>query len=317
MNLVEQRQYFEKTKQIYESSKLTFHGVEGYDVYNSSIPFKWNGKQFIYGRVERHKEWARSWVRLFENTGKDDWTLVPDSMIYQLEDPYISILGHTLVLGGTHVRYKQGQIDNYYGYFYKGTDIHDLYYYTTGPDRMKDIRLVQMEDGRIGVFSRPRNDEIRVKFGSESMIGFAIINSLEELTADVVENARYISDIFAKDEWGGCNQVYLLDTGLIGVIGHKCYKTVEKMGQEILTYMNMSFVFDPQKHQAMDIKIIGTRSCYPEGPAKLPGLVDCAFTSGIKMREDGRVDLYSGLGDCEVGRIVIDDPFREYGKIVS
>lgn len=317
MNLIEQRQYFEKTKQVYESSKLTFHGVEGYDVYNSSIPFMWKGKQFIYGRVERRGEWARSWVRLFENTGIDDWTLVPDSMIYQLEDPYISILGDTLVLGGTHVRYKQGRIDNYYGYFYKGTDIHDLYYFTTGPDRMKDIRLVQMGDSKIGVFSRPRNNKIQEKFGSESMIGFAIIDSLEGLTADVIENADYIPNIFAKDEWGGCNQAYLLDNGLIGVIGHKCYKTVENKGHEILTYMNMSFVFDPQKHQAMDIKIIGTRSCYPEGPAKHPRLVDCVFTSGIKMREDGRVDLYSGIGDCEVGRIVIDDPFREYGKIIS
>jgi len=35
MNLIEQRQYFEKTKQVYESSKLTFHGVEGYDPYLS------------------------------------------------------------------------------------------------------------------------------------------------------------------------------------------------------------------------------------------------------------------------------------------
>ena len=33
------------------------------------------------------------------------------------------------------------------------------------------------------------------------------------------------------------------------------------------------------------------------------------------MREDGKVDLYSGIGDAEVGRIVIDYPFEGYGQI--
>lgn len=317
MNLIEQRKQFEATKKIYESVKVIFHGVEGFDVYNPSIPFKWNGKEYIFGRVERRREWARSWVRLFENTGKDQWSLVQGSMIYQLEDPYISVINGNLVMGGTHVRYKQSAIDTYCGYFYKGTDINDLYYFTTGPDYMKDIRLVQMPDNRIGVFSRPRSEEVRKKFSSESVIGFTVIDGLEELTADIIENAKIIPDLFGKDEWGGGNQAYYLDSGLIGVIGHKSYKNVEVGGQEILTYMNMSFVFDPLKHQVMDVKIIGTRPCYPPGPAKKPDLVDCAFTSGIVMREDGRADLYSGIGDCEVGRIVIDDPFLGFGKIVA
>ena len=42
----------------------------------------------------------------------------------------------------------------------------------------------------------------------------------------------------------------------------------------------------------------------------------CAFTSGIVMRQDGKVDLYSGIGDTEVGRIVIDYPFANE-KIVN
>lgn len=317
MNLVQQRMHFEETKKIYESVKLTFLGVDGYDIYNPSIPFSWQGKQYIFGRMERHDEWARSRVRLFENTSEDHWTLVPDSMIYPLEDPYISVINDTLVLGGTHVRMKQGSIDTYYGYFYKGTDVDDLYYFTTGPDRMKDIRLVQLQDGRIGVFSRPRNEEIRKKFGSESVIGFIIIDKLEDLTAEIIEKAPPIEGLFDKGEWGGCNQAYCLDSGFIGVIGHKCYKTVMENGKEILTYMNISFVLDAVKHQALDCKIIGTRSCYPEGPAKLPRLVDCAFTSGITMRSDGKADLYSGIGDCEAGRITIDYPFEGYGRIVN
>lgn len=317
MKLVDKRNLFEKEKKIYESAKLKFIGVEGYDVYNSSIPFDWKGKSYIFGRIERRSEWARSWVRLFEKSGKDEWTLVPDSMIYQLEDPYVSIIGENLVLGGTHVRYKMSAIDTYFGYFYKGTDINDLYYFTTGPDKMKDIRLVQMSDGKIGVFSRPRNEEIFKKFGCESQIGFTVINNLDELTASVIENAPYITGLFDSEEWGGCNQAYYLESGFIGVIGHKCYKNTDEEGGLVQTYMNFSFVLDPTKHEVLDSKLIGTRTCYPEGPAKMPDLVDCAFTAGIVMRADGKVALYSGIGDCEVGRIVIDYPFEGYGKILK
>lgn len=317
MNLIEQRKYYEENKHVYEAVKLTFHGVEGFDVYNCSIPFEWKGKNYIFGRVERRDEWARSWVRLFENTNQDEWSVVPNSMIYQLEDPYISIIGETLVLGGTHVRFKHSSIDTYYGYFYKGTDINDLYYFTTGPDYMKDIRLVEMPDNKIGVFSRPRSEAVRAKYGSEAVIGFTIINSLDELTAEIIENAPVVHGLLEKDEWGGCNQCYYLDSGLIGVIGHKCYKIPDENGLNILTYMNISFILDPSTHEAKAVKIIATRSSYPEGPAKRPDLIDCAFTSGIVMRDDGKVDLYSGIGDAEVGRIVIDYPFEGYGKIVK
>ncbi len=319
MDLRQQREAFEQQGVIQESTILTFHGVEGYDVYNTSIPFTWGGKKYLFGRVERRSEWARSWVRLFESTGKDDWTLVPASMIWQLEDPYIAKIGEELILGGTHVRYKSGKIDTYYGYFYRGTDISDLYYFTTGPDYMKDIRLVQLPDGQIGVFSRPRNEEIRKKFGAESQIGFACIPDLEHLTADVIESAPYIPGLFAEGEWGGCNQAYLLDSGKIGAIGHKCWtdKKTEPDGVDILVYLNIAFVFDPVMHEALDVHIIGTRKSYPDGPSKKPGLVDCAFTSGIVMREDGNVDLYSGIGDTQEGRLVVPYPFAGHGHIVT
>ena len=310
--LIEQREHFEATKTIHESAKLTFHGVEGFDVYNPSIPFERQGRRYIFGRVERRGEWARSWVRLFEASGKDDWTLVPKSMVYQLEDPYVAMVGGELVMGGTHVRYSKGAVDTYYGYFYRGVDIDDLHYFTTGPDRMKDIRLVQLLDGRIGVFSRPRGEDVRQQNGSESVVGFSVIDKLDDLCAEVVENAPLIPGLFAQDEWGGCNQAYRLDSGLIGVIGHKSCMTGTAQ-----TYLNVSFVFDPVRHEAFNLKIIGTRSCYPAGPAKKPHLFDCAFTAGVVMREDGKADLYSGVGDCEAGRICIDNPFAGHGRIAK
>ncbi len=316
MNLAQRRAQFEQSQRIHESAKLAFHGVDGFDVYNCSIPFEWAGGTFIYGRVERRGEWARSWVRLFAQTGPDDWSLVPDTMVYQLEDPYVARIGDELVLGGTHVRYRANQIDTYYGYFYRGTDLNDLRYFTTGPDYMKDIRLVQLADGRLGVFSRPRNEEIRRLFGTESQVGFTIVDTLDDLTSDAIAQAPYIAGLFDQGEWGGVNQAYLLADGQIGVIGHQSCQESEARGGG-LVYVNIAFVFDPARHQACDARIIATRSCYPAGPPKRPNLGDCAFTSGIVRRADGQVDLYSGLGDTEEGRVVIDYPFAAHGPLAG
>ena len=311
MNMREQKACFEREGRIYESALLTFSGAEGFDVYNCSIPFTWAGHEYIYGRVERRDEWARSWVWLFEKRGKDAYSAVPGSMTYQLEDPYIQHIGGEIVLGGTHVRKQAGNIETYYGYFYRGNDLENLKYFTTGPDKMKDIRLVQLADGRIGVFSRPRGKEVEEKYGSGSVIGFAVIYRLEELTADIIERAPVIGNLFGKGEWGGCNQCYLLKDGRVGVIGHKCYQELDAKGVDQLVYMNVAFIFDPKTHEATEPAIIATRKSYPDAPAKMPNLADCAFTSGIVPRAHGKVDLYSGIGDTHEGRVVIDNPFGD------
>ncbi len=317
MTLIQKRQTFDLLPLPKERAKPVFHGVPGFDVYNPSIPFSWKGQRYIFGRVERRGEWARSWVRLFSETAPDRWTLVPNSMIYQLEDPYVATIAGELILGGTHVRFQGGQLETYYGYFYRGTDLHDLKYFTTGPDYMKDIRLVELANGKIGVFSRPRNEEIMKKYGSESMVGFCTIDSLDQLNAKTIAAAPYVPGLFDNGEWGGCNQAYLLDSGLIGLIGHKCYKETSATGVELQVYFNIALVFDPKQFRFIHEAIVATRKSYPDGPAKRPNLTDCAFSSGIALRPDGLVDLYSGIGDTEVGRVAIPNPFAAYGKIVT
>ncbi|MDD4688713.1 MAG: DUF1861 family protein [Eubacteriales bacterium] len=314
MTFPQEKELFENNKNVYSSSLLKFNGIhKKYDVYNCSIPFRMNGKTYIYGRVEERDIWANSIVMLFERTDTDTFTLVKNTMMYQLEDPFIAKINGELIFGGTHVRKRQGEIDTYYAYFYRGTDIDNMTYFTTGPDYMKDIRLVQLKDDKVGVFSRPRSEEIRKKYGSESVIGFTVIDNIDRLNDKVVENAKPIEGLFAADEWGGCNQAYFLDSGYIGVIAHKCYKDSEGL----LVYTNTAFVFDPAKHKVIDHKIIGTRSCYPKAPSKVPNLADCVFSSGIVIRNNSRVDLYSGVGDTYCGRLVIDYPFEGFGNIVE
>lgn len=311
MTIQQQKAEFEQKKDalVYESARLTFVGIDTFTVYNCSIPFLWKGKEYMYGRVEKRDQWARSWVRLFEKVGQDQYALVPDHTVYSLEDPYIAQIQGEFVLGGTHVVKKSGKIDTVYGYFYRGTDLNDLEYFTTGPRGMKDIRLVDRKDGTIGVFSRPRNAAVRERYGSESMIGFTTIRNLDELTDQVIENAAPIHGIFEEGEWGGCNQVYLLQGGKLGIIGHQSYTQPQTSQEDLAVYVNVAFEFDPETFAVSNRKVIGTRSCYPQAAPKLPQLADCTFTSGIVMRTDGRVDLYAGIGDEGEGRIVIDYPF--------
>ena len=318
MDFKEQKRRFEleKDQRIYDSALLTFTGVDGYDVYNCSIPFDWRGGRYIYGRVEKRDEWARSRAMLFREAGPDVFALVEGSMIYQLEDPFVSVVGSELVLGGTHVRYECGKMTSYYDYFYKGTDLADMAYFTTGPDHMKDVRLIELPGG-IGVFSRPRGTDIAKKYGSDSIVGFTVIEDLLELSPARIQNAEQVEGLFGPGEWGGCNQCYPLADGKIGVVGHKCYLDEDPSGQSLQVYCNTAFVVDPAAGRCVYDTILATRSCYPAAPAKKPNLTDCAFPSGLVMRPDGRADLYSGLGDVCEGRVTIDDPFAAFGGVVE
>lgn len=307
----EKRAEFEKTKKIYDGAILTFKGIkEGsdYDVYNCSIPFVYEGKRYIYGRVEPHDRWATSRVYLFCETEPDVFERVVDATSYQMEDPFIAFINGERILGGVNVQKSKGEFEYYDCRFYKGNDPEASVYFTTGPKNMKDIRLVQMENG-IGVFTRP-----------EGLVGFTVINDIMELDAAVIDSAPIV-DFIDENGYGGANQCYYLESGMIGIIGHMVYPKELPDGRVERVYINVAAVFDPNTKKTVETKIIGTRRCYPPSdhikmhPTGIP-LDDTAFTSGIVMRDDGKADLYSGLSDALEGRITIDYPFEGYGKIV-
>lgn len=304
----EKRAEFEKNKKIYDSAILTFRGAEGYDVYNCSIPFEHEGERYIYGRAERRDEWSASHVCRFKEVAPDVFEKVPNSRTYELEDPFLAYIHGERILGGTNVNKQGGEFESYDCRFYRGNDPEHLAYFTSGPKNMKDIRLVQMENG-IGVFSRP-----------EGLVGFTVIRDITELTAEVIANAPIV-DFIDENGYGGANQCYYLESGKIGIIGHMVYPKTLSDGRVERVYINVAAVFDPETKKTIETKIIGTRRCYPASdqirvhPTGIP-LDDTAFTSGIVMRSDGKADLYSGLSDALEGRITIDYPFEGFGKIV-
>ena len=124
MSLLERRKQFdENPSRVYDSAILTFWGVEGYDVYNCCVPFEHNGKRYIYGRVEKRNEWARSRTMLFEEVSQDCFSRVNNSMIYQTEDPNIAVVNGQLFLGGIFVMYMAENVGKFFNLFYCGTDL--------------------------------------------------------------------------------------------------------------------------------------------------------------------------------------------------
>ncbi|KAG5510776.1 hypothetical protein GH5_07001 [Leishmania sp. Ghana 2012 LV757] len=307
--MVAKRKEFERTKVVQEATYITFKGLDTHDVYNCCVPFRVDGVYYMFGRVERRNEWVNSHVRLFRQTGHDEYTLVEHAMQWQLEDPFLVKIHGEMLFGGVRVTKDQGKVSHYACDFYRGT-IDDLHYFTSGPKNMKDIRLVGLADGKIGIFSHH-------KTSSTCITGFITINSLDELCSQVIDAAESIDHTLFGDAWGGVNQPYLLSTGKIGCISHHGYLDTDAKGEVLNVYCITSFVYEPSTNKCYDYKILGTKSCFPDYPPKSPKLMDCAFVSGIVMRDDGKCDLYSGVGDTREGRMVVEYPFDGHGTIVD
>lgn len=112
--------------------------------------------------------------------------------------------------------------------FYRGYRIDSMRHFSSGPAMMKDIRLIELQDGRIGVFTRPQGEK-----GGRGMIGFTIIDSLEELNEQTFLEAEIFQDQFVREEWGGANEAHLLKNGHVGVLGHMaCF---DRLGKSITT----------------------------------------------------------------------------------
>lgn len=287
--------------------KLIFAGVGTRDVYNITAPFMDEGEQVIAGRVEeRSSEYSH--VLFFVNRD-GQWVPREGSPVFALQDPFVSFIRGELVFGGVEI-YFDGDDPHYVTswrtVFYRGSSISGLREFAKGPLTMKDIRLVELANGRIGVFTRPMMVD-----GARALIGYTEIGDLTELTEEAIENAELLRHQFLPEEWGGVNEAHLLANGLIGVLGHIAWME----DSNIRHYYPMVFAFDPKTRQSTPLKLLAERTMFPEGPAKRPDLVDVLFSGGLIRLEGGKACLYAGVSDAEAHRIVIPDPFLEYEKM--
>lgn len=287
-----------------KSRLLIFSGdkVANKDVYNPTAPFQDRGITYFAARIESRLIETDSQVLFFVER---DWVCYhdPNTPIFPLQDPFITSINKELIFGG--VRFPVNE-DSWQTYFYRGPDLLSLKKFAEGPVGMKDIRLVELHDGSIGVFTRPMGI-----IGGRGKIGFTIINSLEQLNDLDWYGADLIKGQFSDDEWGGVNDAHLLKEGLIGVLGHFATFTIDEAGSMRKHYKSIIFTYNYFKRQVFPMIVLAKRLDFPTGEAKRsPELDDIVVSGGMHLLENGKVELYVGLSDVNCGVIEINNPFK-------
>ncbi|MFP4645961.1 MAG: DUF1861 family protein [Candidatus Woesearchaeota archaeon] len=284
---------------------MNFTNSDGKTVYNPTVPFELDGKKYMGVRVESLESELDSQIAFAcqKEGSSDSWMIDHSIPSLPLQDPaHVEINGETFFSGvkvwkdGKHVQWKQE--------IYRGDSIKDLEYFVSGPEGMKDIRLVDLDD-KVGVFTRPQG-----KIGGKGKIGYLEVGSVEDLRTftedDWYDNARIIDNLFDNTLWGGVNQAIRLSKKEVGVIGHVAYQTKKGKSDFKKYYSGMAFRFNPKTNTHSEFKTIVERKHFPHTASKRsPELDDIVFPAGI----DKEYNLYCGLSDYCVGKKKIQNPF--------
>jgi hypothetical protein len=294
-------EYLSSGRRAAAPERIPFAGVEGKDVYNISAPFEVEGETIIAGRVEA-RDTEHSDVVFFVGRG-GQWLPRDGAPVLALQDPFHCRIAGELVVGGVQIYPhpdKPGRL-MWRTVFYRGGRLEELRPFLIGPDGMKDIRLVELADRSVGVFTRPQGAK-----GGRGKIGFVRVPSLDSLTKEWIEEAPLLAGQFTDEEWGGANEAHLLPDGRIGVLGHiACF---DRTGNR--HYYPMTFILDPESGAFSQIRLLAVRDDFLPGPSKRPDLRDVVFSGGLERKEDGTAVLYAGISDADAQRIVVHDPFE-------
>lgn len=294
---------FQNFKFKASQSKIKFELDEDKDIYNITAVFNFNGEEIIAGRVEA-RDSEHSEVVFFKKQG-DVYVEEKKYKRLKLQDPFFTFIDDEIVLGGVEI-YDDELNPGHLAYrtiFLKGKSLDGLERFAKGPERMKDIRLLKLNNNKILVLTRPQGD-----IGGRGTIGFIIIDSLEDLTIENIEKATLLDKQFIKEEWGGANELHLLKNNKVGVLAH-----IAKFDDEgNRHYYSSTFCFDPETFEYTPMKLIAIRDNFEDGAYKRKDLIDVIFSGGIVRLENGKANLYCGVSDAEAHTITIEDPFLEY-----
>jgi len=299
-------EYFNRDEPALDPVKLRFAGVGERDVYNITAPFEDEGEMVIAARVEPRDSENSQIVFFVERDG--EWVPRAGMPELALQDPFYTRIGKEIVLGGVQI-YPHPEREGAIGWrtvMYKGRRLRDLVLFFTGPDGMKDLRIVELQDGSIAVFTRPQGEK-----GGRGKIGFVRLASLADLTARRIEEAPLLKGQFIDAEWGGANELHVLSNGWVGILGHiACFSPDGNRH-----YYPMAFALDPYTGEHSDIELIAVRNRFLPGVSKREDLADVVFSGGLIRRPDGSAELYAGVGDAEAHKITIVDPFLKYERL--
>jgi hypothetical protein len=251
---------FERGERLGKGEKLNFERLENKRIYNPSSPFKIGNNFYIVARVE-DKSSGKSQSILFQEKN-DKWFVVQSAPVFNLEDPFLTQLKDGILFGDVYVEWENREVKFLRTVFYYGKNFFSLdpekpYFY--GPAMMKDIRIVELENG-FGIFTRPWGGKFL-----RGRICYFEIDDLEKLKDEkVFEKGKIIGLPLKDNEWVGSNEVYYLDKNNLGALGHFAYKDNDNN----LHYLAMTFIFQPLSYQVKNFKIIAERKDFPEGPSK-------------------------------------------------
>jgi hypothetical protein len=299
-------EYLQKDSAASNPMKLNFHREKDKDVYNITAPFEVEGVSIIAGRVESRDSEQSQVIFFVESEGQ--WVPYENAPVFNLQDPFFTRISGELIIGGVEILPHPTLVDSltYRTVIYKGNRITELKRFFSGPDGMKDLRLIELKDGSIGVFTRPQGEK-----GGRGKIGFTNIASLDQLSLEVIKHTPLLAEQFIDTEWGGANEAHLLANGLIGVLGHiACFDDIGDRH-----YYPIVFSLNPITGEHSEIELITTHSNFLPGPAKRTDLIDVVFSGGLLRNKDQTVDLYVGTSDAEAHRITIPDPFIKFEKL--
>jgi hypothetical protein len=178
-----------------------------------------------------------------------------------------------------------------------GDDLDELNLVCVGPPGMKDIRVVELEEG-VGVFTRPQGEK-----GGLGKIGFVRVPRVEDITPQLLQDAPVIPGLFVDGEWGGVNAAHLAPDGFINVAGH-----IARRGDG-LEYYPIAFIFDPLTFAVSSLQIVATRNCFPDTESKKPSTKRVLFSGDIAALGQ-LADWYGGVSDARGGKLTgIPNPY--------
>ena len=284
------------------SQKLVFSGFPGHDVYNVTAPFEWKERSVIAGRVERRSEELSEIVLFSETDG--EWRPIEGAPTFPgLQDPCVTMMDGKVILGGVRFPVTIGEDRKAWQMeFYREGLNGGFDKVLTGPPKMKDIRFLQLPDGRILVLTRPQGER-----GGRGRIGFCVVDSLIQARWETIESAP-LFDHCPEEQWVGANEAHLLTKNKIGILGH----LAEFREDGSRRSRSMVFCINLETGQSSETEIIAERSDFPPGESKRPDLQDVIFSGGLLRLGHGRARLFAGLSDAEAGSLDLPDPFLKF-----
>ncbi len=280
--------------------------------YNPSAGF--TNAQDLYRAVRVDSSDGKTKSVIFKHTNGD---LKPYlERTFDLEDPFAFNIDGEIVFGGVQVDNSfdnEGRVvSRWRTILYRGKTIPELRPFFTGPEGMKDIRLVKRPDGKIGVYTRPRNPG-NESLGGDGQIGyreFESLDALEESPASDLEiqNAPLLSFRFPEGEWGGVNHVQVVKDGRYKdwnlLLIHRAYKA-----NNARHYSAGALLHNPETSRIVDLGTLVKRSDFPPGPCKKEEeSVEDVYIPTELVLNGRRAKITGGMSDAEIGEAEIPNP---------